>query len=111
LKGAYFQDQDLHNLGQPVGVVIGPNLIPNKLLPKENLRLWIPSNLAQSLPWLYKSSHLCKCQKEEKKRGMGYHCDEKWSVGHKWKSMKLYLIEVPEKEGDCVAVDGEEEEP
>ncbi len=32
-------------------------------------------------------------------------------MGHKWKSMKLYLIEVPEKEGDCVAVDGEEEEP
>jgi hypothetical protein len=57
-----------------------------------------------------KGSLQCKCQREERK-GDAYHCDEKWSVGHKCKSMKLYLIEeVPElKEGDCEIEEDEEE--
>ncbi len=30
---------------------------------------------------------------ERRKKGLCYHCDERWSVGHKCKSMKLYLME------------------
>uniref|UniRef100_A0A2N9GRJ2 Integrase catalytic domain-containing protein n=1 Tax=Fagus sylvatica TaxID=28930 RepID=A0A2N9GRJ2_FAGSY len=48
---------------------------------------------------------------ERRKKGLCYHCDNKWSVGHKCKSLKLYLIkEVQEEEGDCVTVDEKEEE-
>ena len=48
---------------------------------------------------------------ERRKKGLCYHSDEKWSVGHKCKSMKLYLIEeVQEEEEDYVIVDGEEEQ-
>ena len=48
---------------------------------------------------------------KRRKKGLCYHCDEKWSVGHKCKSMKLYLIEeVQEEDGDCVIVEEEKEE-
>ncbi len=47
---------------------------------------------------------------ERRKKGLCYHCDEKWSVGHKCKSMKLYLIEeVSECEVDCEIEKNEEE--
>ena len=29
---------------------------------------------------------------ERRKKGLCYHCDNRWSVGHKFKTMKLYLI-------------------
>ena len=48
---------------------------------------------------------------KKRKKGLCHHCDEKWSVRHKCKSMKLYLIEeVQEEEGDYVTVYEEEEE-
>ena len=47
---------------------------------------------------------------KRRKKGLCYHCDENWSVGHKCKSMKLYLIEeVQEEEGECITIDEEEE--
>jgi hypothetical protein len=30
---------------------------------------------------------------ERRKKGLCYHCDKKWSVGHKCKTMKLYIME------------------
>jgi hypothetical protein len=35
---------------------------------------------------------------ERKKKGLCYHCDERWSVDHKCKTMKLYIMESVEEE-------------
>jgi hypothetical protein len=35
---------------------------------------------------------------ERRKKGLCYHCDERWSVGHKCKTMKLYIMEGVEEE-------------
>jgi hypothetical protein len=45
-----------------------------------------------------------------RKKGLCYHCYERWSVGHKCKSMKLYLMEeVVELEEECMVEEEEEE--
>jgi hypothetical protein len=48
---------------------------------------------------------------KRKKKGLCYHCDERWTAGHKCKSMRLYLMEeVEDEEADCVEIEEEEED-
>ena len=48
---------------------------------------------------------------ERRKKGLCYHCDDKWSVGHKCKTLKLFAMEeVQGDEEDCELVEEEEEE-
>ena len=47
---------------------------------------------------------------ERRKKGLCYHCDERWTAGHKCKSMRLYLMEeVEDEKADCVEIEEEEE--
>ncbi len=50
-------------------------------------------------------------QRLRRNKALCYHCDERWSVGHKCKSMKLYLIEeVVELEEECIVEEEDEDE-
>lgn len=35
---------------------------------------------------------------EKRKKGLCYHYDDKWSVGHKCKSMRLFVMEEVQEE-------------
>jgi hypothetical protein len=48
---------------------------------------------------------------ERRKKGLCYHCDDRWSVGHKCKTMKLFVMEEMQgDEEDCELVEEEEGE-